>query len=221
MATDRLKIYNGALLICSDRRLASLTENREPRYLLDDVWNDGGLRYCLEAAQWNFAMRSSHFTYEASITPSFGPSRAFTKPTDWVLTSGVFQDEWMKAPALQYKDEVGYWFADVDDLYIRYVSSDTNYGMNMANWPYTFVDFVKAYFASKIIRKLPGGAEKIEDICHPKKGVLARNLVIAKNKCAMVGPATFPTMGTWVRARQAGLTTLGRDGGSTTQLITQ
>jgi hypothetical protein len=218
VATDRLKIYNGALLICGDRQLASLTEDREPRHLLDLVWNDGGVRYCLEQAQWHFAMRASELDYNPSISPDWGLQRAFDKPTDWVATSGVFQDEYMRNPLTQYADEVSYWFADIDIIYVKYVSDDTTYGMDFAKWPASFTDYVKAYFASRIIRKMPGGADKIDDIEHPRTGLLARNLLIAKNKAAMTQPASFPTRGTWAAARHAG--NCGRrDGGSNTSLI--
>lgn len=217
MATDRLKLYNGALLICGDRQLASLTENREPRFLLDLVWNDSGVRFCLEQAQWHFAMRASRLDYNPSVAPDWGFPRAFDKPTDWIATSGVWQDEFMKTPLTDYADEVSYWWANVDEIFVRYVSDDVTYGMDFAKWPASFTDYVKAYFASRVIRKLPGGSDKVDDICHPKKGVLARALLIAKNKSAMAGPATFPTRGTWSRARHG--QSRARDGGSTTQLI--
>jgi hypothetical protein len=57
-----------------------LSENREARFLLDLVWNDGGVRYCLEQAQWHFAMRSSRFDYDPAVVPDWGFNRAFTKP---------------------------------------------------------------------------------------------------------------------------------------------
>lgn len=219
MATTRLKIYNGALLICSDTRLSSLSEAREPRYLLDEIWNDGGVRFCLEQAQWHFAMRSSRLDYNPAITPDWGFQRAFDKPTDWVATSGVFYDEYMNSPLTQYADEVAYWFADQDEIFVKYVSDDDSYGMDYAKWPATFTEYVKAYFASKIVRKLPGGAEKVEDICHPTRGVLARALAVAKNKSAMTQPATFPSRGTWAAARHAGARRGYRDGGNPNSLI--
>ena len=219
MATDRLKIYNGALLICADRQLASLSEDREPRHLLDLVWNDGGVRYCLEQAQWHFAMRSSELDYNPAITPAWGYQRAFDKPTDWVNTSGVFHDAYLRSPLIQYADEVNYWFCDLDVIYVKYVSDDASYGADYAKWPATFTEFVKAYFASRIVRKLPGGGDKVEDICHPTRGVLARNLMIAKNKAAMTQPTTFPARGSWAMARHAGQHRTSRDGGNNTSLI--
>lgn len=222
MATDRLKIYNGALLLCGDLRLQNLSESREPRRLLDDVWNDGGVRFCLEQAQWHFAMRSSELDYEPSIQPSWGFRRAFTKPSDWVSTSGVFQDEYMRAPLTQYADEVSYWFADNDVIYVKYVSDAATFGMDFAKWPATFTEYVKAYFASKVIHKLPGAKNRIEFLLGPPgredKGHLNHCLLTAKNRAAMTQPTTFPTRGTWAQARHAGMHR-SRDGGNSNQLI--
>jgi hypothetical protein len=219
MAADRLEIYNGALLIAGDQKLASLIENREPRHLLDDVWNGGrGVRFCLEQAQWHFAMRASRLDYNPSVQPDWGFQRAFDKPTDWVNTSGVFQDAYLRSPLTNYADEVMYWFCDQDEIFVKYVSDDVTYGMDFAKWPESFTEYVKAFFASKIIRKLPGGADKVDDICNPKKGVLARALVIAKNKAAMTQPTTFPTRGTWARARHGG-SSFRNDGGNPNSLI--
>ncbi len=224
MATDRLKIYNGALLLLGETRLASLSENREPRYLLDLVWNDGGVRYCLEQAQWHFAMRATELDYNPSVEPSWGFQRAFDKPTDWVATSGVFEDEFMETPLTQYADEVSYWFADRDIIYVKYVSDGVNYGNNLAAWPATFTEYVKAYFASKIVGKLPNSATRAkmllgEDLSGLKTGYLRAALLTAKNKAAMTKPATFPSRGTWVAARQAGFKRTYRDGGNTNSLI--
>lgn len=219
MAATRLEIYNGALTLCSDRRLSHLTENREPRYLLDEVWAGGrGVRACLEGAQWHFAMRSARFDYDVAHTPEFGLRYAFVKPSDWVLTSGVFQDAYMQAPLLQYADETGFWFADQQEIFVRYVSDHANYGGDFSKWPETFTEYVKAYFASRIIRKLPGGAEKVESICDPKKGACALALSAAKNRSVMTGPATFPNRGSWVAARHRGMNPR-RDGGNTSSLI--
>lgn len=218
--TSRLTLYNGALLLCGERALSALTENVEPRYLLDTAWNDGAAaQYCLEQGQWHFAMRSSRMDYNPSITPEWGYPRAFDKPTDWVATSGVFSDEFMKWPLTDYADEVSYWFANVDEIFVKYVSNSTTYGMDLSRWPASFADYVHAYLASKIVRKLPGGADKVEDICRPKAGVLDRALLIAKNKAAMANVVTFPTRGTWVAARHGNRGLTGRDGGSLTNLI--
>lgn len=223
MSTDRLKIYNGALLLCGEKHLASLDENREARVLLDLVWNDNGVRGCLEMAQWHFAMRTSQFDYNPSFTSQFGFRYAFTKPDDWITTSGVFQDGYCQTPITQYADEVGYWFSDYDTLYVRYVSDAVTYGMNLAGWPVSFTDYVKAYFASRVIHKLSNSESKIVFLMgppqKPEHGWLHKTLAVAKNKAAMALPASFPTRGTWTAARKFGRNSPLADGGSQTQLI--
>jgi len=221
MSTDRLKIYNGALLIAGERQIASLTVNEESRRLLDNVWDDGGVRFCLEQAQWRFAMRASEFTYDTAIEPAFGLARGFAKPDDWVETSAVCQDAYFRVPCLNYADENGIWYADLDTLYIKYVSDDASYGMDFSKWPYTFTEYVKAYFAWKIAPKLTGGkdiAERLWSTANPKRGVLPQALLTAKNRDAMAGPTTFPAKGTWVRSRWGGRSNGSWDGGNPNSL---
>lgn len=209
MAITRLALYNGALLLCKSRALASLTENREPRYLLDQVWQDGGVRACLEEGQWRFAMRAARLDYDTAIQPDWGPKRAFAKPSDWVATSGVCSDEYMKMPLLWYKDEVGYIFCDLDQIYVRFVSDDVGYGGNLAAWPNSFTEFVKAYFASKVVGKLSNDNELIEKITKPRHGILDRAMLTAKNRDAQADPPKPLAQGSWSRARQGA----GRFGG--------
>jgi hypothetical protein len=218
VATDRLKIYNGALLICKERSLASLTENREPRRLLDDVWNDGGVRYCLEQGQWAFAIRASQLDYTPSVAPTWGFRRAFTKPSDWIDTSAVCSDPYFKAPLLEYADEVGYWFCDIDQIYVKYVSDDNNYGNNLANWPVSFTEYVKTHFAGKIVHKVTQDEKLIDRITHPKHGLEAVARLNAKNRDAMGRPTTFPSRGRWASARY-GRNAGYRDQGNPSSLI--
>lgn len=210
MATSRLKLYNGALLICAQRSVASLTVNEEARRLLDEVWDDGGVKYCLEQAQWKFAMRTSKFDYDTTITPDFGYVRAFAKPSDWVLTSALCSDEYFKSPVTEYADEAGYWFADLNEIYVRYVSDHDNFGNDLSRWPASFTEYVKSYFAWRIIHKLPGGSlEKISEVEKTSK----RQLLFAKNRDAMAGPAQFPARGFWLNSR-LGRGSFNRDRGT-------
>lgn len=200
MATTRLKLYNGALLICEERPLAALTDDVETRYSLDEVWNDSGVRFCLEQAQWKFAMRAVKMTYDPAVNPDWGYAHGVAKPTDWVTTSAICQDEFFREPLQQYADEVGYWFFDLEDIWVKFVSDGDTYGMNLSNWPGTFTDYVKSYFASRIIARTAGGDES--RIARVMK-VMDKNKFEAKNRDAMQGPTTYPARGSWLRARLA------------------
>lgn len=212
MATQ-LDFYNNALLLCGERFLSSLTEEREPRRLLDQVWSSGGVRSCLENGQWNFAMRTIQIDYDSSIEPGFGYARAFTKPSDWVNTSGLCSDEFFRSPLLRYWDEAGYWYSDLDTMYVRYVSSDTGYGLNINVWPDSFREYVEEYFASKIIRKITNSEEE-EAACMKR---LEKKLKHAKSRAAMAEPTSFPARGNWSQSRARG--SRRGDGGSNSNLI--
>ena len=194
--TTKLELYNGALRICGERP-TTLTESREPRRLLDSVWDNQGVDACLENGQWKFAMRSVKLDFDTDFTKDFGYNRQFTKPSDWVLTSSVCSDEYFSQPLTQYSDEAGQWYAEIDTIYVRYVSNDSAYGTDYARWPGTFVDYVSAAFAHKIIFKLTKEQSKRDEV----KKTMEQYLSLAKNKDAFNGPPLFPPAGSFVRSR--------------------
>lgn len=215
--STRLQLYNNALLICGERFLATLTDSGEPRRLLDHVWDSGGVHACLERGQWKFAMRTVLVDYDVDITPPFGYRRAFTKPSDWCVTSALCQDEFFQVPLLQASDENGFWYCDLDQIYVRYVSDDSAFGGDLSIWPMGFFQYVSTYFASRIIDKLASDKDTIEHISHPRSGTLRLSLDIAKNTDAMADPPKFPPPSSWNTARNRTLAV--RDGGSRTSLI--
>lgn len=212
--TTRLSIFNGALLECKEREIASLTENREPRRLLDRVWDNGGIDYCLGAAQWKFAKVSVEVAAEPSIVPGFGYSKAYPIPSDHLRTIAVASDPYFNSPLTQYSTERGYWFSDVEPLYISYVSNGVTAGGDMSRWPMEFVRYVEAYFASMIIGKLTQDSNEWSRIYQLVK---ARRTEAASGD-AMEGPTTFPPMGAWQAAR-LGRSSGRRDRGSRSTLI--
>jgi hypothetical protein len=214
LAYSRLLLYNHALRICGERRLASLTEDRKPRHLLDQVWNEGGVEFCLEQGQWNFAMRAVRIDYDASIAPEFGYHRGFSKPTDWVRTAGVCTDEFFKVPLLDYTDEIDYWYAGLDTLFVRYISNDANWGLNFAIWPETFSRYVASHFAAEIVFDMTQDKERIA-FARAEAKMRKRD---ALNKDAMNDANVRPAPGSWVRSRTGSLRN-SRDGGNRGSLI--
>lgn len=208
MGTTRFKVYNNALMLCGERSLASLSEERKPRRLLDQVWDSDGVRYCLEQGQWQFAMRTQRIDYDPDIEPEFGYRKGFNKPDDWVLTSALCSDEYFRVPLLAYADELDYWYADQELIYVKFVSDDEDYGENLAEWPATFCDYVDAYFASKVIMDLTSDKQRIQMLFgRPGDidgGELGRRLKIAKSRAAMTQPTQFPAQGGWNSARRGG-----------------
>lgn len=214
MAYDRLALYNNALRILGERSVASLTEAREPRYLLDAVWNEGGVDLCLEEGQWNFAMRAVRIDYDPTISPDFGYARGFSKPSDWIRTSAFCSDEFFKATITAYSDEPDYWYCDLDLVYVKYVSNDAAFGGDMNRWPRTFCRYVASHFALEVASKVTTDKEKLAQA----EGIWKRRKADALNKDAMNQPPAQPASTSWVRNR-AGSGSTRRDGGSRGSLI--
>lgn len=199
----QLSLYNGALRFLGKSRLVALTDDVEGRYLLDEVWNDGYLTKVLEQGLWNHAMRTVLADYSPSVEPPFGFRRAFDKPTDWVRTAAVASDEYFVEPltARDYTDEAGYWFANNDEIYVKFVSSGTDYGGNLSLWPSTFTEWVESWMGCQIARQVTPSISNIESLRKESD----RLLINARSKDAMNEGAAFPPRGSWLRARTAGV----------------
>lgn len=223
MATTRLALYNGALLLCGIRQIADLTVNEEPRKLLDSVWNGDGVnqavRGLLEEGQWVFATRSAKLNYDTANEPSWGYKRAFAKNTDWVATSAVCYDEYFNTPLTAYSDEAGFLYCDVDTIYVKYISDASTYGGDLSRWPSSFVEYAKAWLAARIIFKIAASQERREELMKPNTGILAQARLTALNRDAMAKPTRWPARGTWTRSRQGRGTRDWYDQGNRNRLI--
>ncbi|API59520.1 hypothetical protein BSL82_09525 [Tardibacter chloracetimidivorans] len=197
----QLSLYNAALRLLGERKLASLSENREPRRLLDAVWDngatEGAVKHCLQLGQWTFAMRTAMVDYSPSVEPSFGYRRAFDQPADMVKLSAICSDEYFKQPLLEYADERQYWYADLDTIYVRYVSNGADYGADLSLWPESFTKVVEAYLAAEICENLTQSETKLQSV--EKKFSTA--LKSARSLDAMNKPTAFMPVGSWAGSR--------------------
>lgn len=199
--TTKLSLYNNALVVhLGARKLAALSEAVESRRALDDVWDGGGVKACLQMGQWNFAIKSAQFDYDPSIEPDFGYQRVFAKPDDFVRTVAVCSDEYFRNSFEGYLDNNSYWVCDLDTIYVRYVSDDDEYGMDMSKWPPNFTTFVEAWFAMRIARRLTG-SDQLKALTDRD---VQRYLRAAKATDAMEEPTRQQPVGSWVRARHGG-----------------
>jgi hypothetical protein len=147
MAT-KLGTYNKVLIALGDAvPLASLSENRLARRVLDQVWDNGVVNYCLEQGFWSFATRSTKISFSTTIIPSFGFKYAFEIPSDFCAINGVWIDEKFNCPLEIYDLEAGVLYADYDNIYLKYVSNASTYGGDLARWSDAFSDFVASRMA--------------------------------------------------------------------------
>lgn len=194
--TTKIKLYNNALLELGQSRLSSLAEDREERYIIDEVFDDV-VTLCLELGQWNAAIRSVGIAKSQSVIPQFGFDCAFEKPNDWIRTVALSDHPEMSGPLTVYRDEGGYIFANSDMIYMSYVSSDPSYGYNFAEWPETFARYVELSLASRICRRLTANESLKESI----ERDLRKAKLDAASVDAMNNPSSRPPVGSWVASR--------------------
>lgn len=198
--TDRLSIYNGALRKLKERALSSITENREPRRLLDAVWDSGGIRACLEAGQWSFANRKVSLSFSAGIQPEFDYPYAFELPTDYVRLTSISKTDTFGTPLTNYEFSSGFVFADVRTVYLTYVSDDPSYGGDFSLWPESFVEFVEWHFAYEIAPRLTTSDSLIDRVEQRMKSARSE----AESIDTQRGPSKRIPLGSWSRARLYG-----------------
>lgn len=196
--TDQLSLYNGALSLLGQRPLASVSEDREARYYLDEEYADT-LIFCLRQAFWNFSMWSVKIDAEAT-TPAFGYSNMFIKPSDWVKTYVISFSERFDPPLMDYQDQIGFWLADGTPIYVRYVA--TSSGLIPGNFPIDYAFYVEAVLAAQIFKRVTGNGE--DELAKFDKRVVKKALATAKGNDAIdQPPGTYP-QGAWVSSRSGG-----------------
>lgn len=196
MATE-LEVKNLALLELGEALLSSLSENREPRRVLDANWTTS-TQTCLEAAAWNFATRAVRIDSDPDIDFSFGYTYGFPHPDDWLRTVAISADENFSCALTDYADENGIWKTHVDPIYVKYVSNGASYGMDLATWPANFAKYVAAQLAAD-------SAPRIRESKQETMVKLARMRFSKAVAVDAVGqpPQRVPS-GSFVRARAGG-----------------
>lgn len=206
-APTKLGIYNNALLVIGIEKLASLAVNEKARRVLDQIWDANFPRRCLEKGYWNFAMRTVRIEYDPDVDPEFGYPRAFEKPSDWVRTAAISPNDRFDPPLKQYADEAGYWWSDLDTMYVKYVSDDAAYGLDMSKWPESFVEWMETNLGMRAMKLLTEASADLEQVKKDEK----RLLTVAKSKDAMNEAVSFTPRGRWTAARH-GMSGASRSG---------
>lgn len=145
MAIDQLSVYNNALRIIGERKLASLTEDRPPRHYLDDAWDFGAVDFCLELVKPRFATKIVKLD---SATATQGFSATHSLPSDYVAMVALYSDSDLSEPVTRFLEQGGELLADHSTVYLRYVSNVP--ATSFANWTASFARVVAAYLAKEV-----------------------------------------------------------------------
>lgn len=176
--------------------MSSLSEDSPSRRALDDAWAVTG-EYLLARGLWNFALRSVELSADEDVEPRFGFTYAFSKPEDWVRTANISDSQDIGQGFEDFEDEPGVWYANVDTLYVRYVSNDDAYGWNVGAWRQPFARAFEAQLAFDCGLPISGDKSNRNDM-----HVLAEKLLKqAKTLDAVDERVRFSPPGRLVRSR--------------------
>lgn len=196
MAASQLGVFNKALRWLEERKALNTSESREALRYLNDEWTDAVL-FCLYAGYWNFAIRSIQITADANQAPAFGKQFCFTKPPDWTKTY-QFADNPDYMPLLRdFEDLNNVWYANINPIYIKYLSNDPNFGLNMALWTPGFIEYLAAYLAFVCAPRL-----KMQgDITDRLEKLQLKKKLEGLSQDAMDQAVGKPPYGSWVMSR--------------------
>lgn len=196
MAT-KLDVYNDALRQLGERPLLSVTEASTARRALDASWS-GAVATLLEAGKWRHALRTVELGEDNDVGATFGYQYAYTLPDDYVRLAELSADEKFSDPLWDYRLEgKGRLYADVEPLYMSYVSNDETYGMDLSAWPQFFAEAVGAELALRSALQINQNRTDRNDLITIAKAMLATAL----SHDAMDKPARRLPVGRLVRSR--------------------
>jgi len=204
MAT-KLGLYNGALVELGNERVTDTGEAVKAARELTAVYSNV-VNECLSAGSWNFAMETIKATSDTGVTPAFGYTEVFAKPSDWLRTFAVSEDEYFVNPLIHYYDDASFWSADVSPLYFRYVSNDTGLGFELTRWTPKFTRFVELELADRVCLAISQNNSLKEEV--GKRRDKARKEALNQDAMNEAQPKFRPTS-SWTQARWG--RTVGRD----------
>lgn len=204
---DQLSIWNVALAHLGERRVASLTEPREPARVLADEWV-AAVRGCLQMAPWSFSTKTVQL---ASSGTGAGPfAYSVQKPVDWMRTADMAVDGLLTTPLEGYIEEGGFWYVPVPSICVRYVSADAQYGFLVDGWHQAFADLVALNLAARCCRRLTGDSSLLSDLVKLREGAHQDALAYEEQTVARNYPITGVANERRLQAYNDALAILGR-----------
>ena len=206
--TTQLSIFNQAMWALGLPNLKKVTDAGHPARTMLNLW--ARVRdYCLGQGHWKFAEDEVKLTPSVTEVPTFGLTNAFEKPSDFIRVNEIASDEYFIAPIFAIHDRGDFWYCDLDEIYVRYVSKGATKGYDLTRWPETFALYVALHLAT-LAAPLIAPDRKIELITAPGNVGLDEAKKNALSKDAVEGPTKFLPEGRWTLSRN-GRTNKGRN----------
>ncbi len=162
MAVTKLSLYNDALLLTGERRLATATDAVPSRYELDIAYDDpAAADYCLELAKPKFSLLTAKLS--SPVTPTnHALANEYTLPSDYISIYKAYSEAELDNEIHRYIIEAQTIACDVaTNIWLRYVSN----GRALTIWTPSFAGVVSAYLAKSIApRFAPQKLISLEDL---------------------------------------------------------
>ncbi len=157
MAT-RLQIYNDALTLLGEPRLATLSDDVNGRYELDNLY-DRAVLHVTRQAGWNHAIKIVSPAVGGVVYTGFDYS--YAKPVDWLRTHSIHTLIGAREFPIDARELSTAWAANIDDeVYFRYIAS----GISEASWTEGFVLALAAYLAFTVAERIAGKSDHSESL---------------------------------------------------------
>lgn len=150
MALTKLELYNRALFVVGERPLASLTDTRPVRGWLDQIYDEGGIDFCLSLVMPKFALLTATLSTPV-VDPSHSLDSVYTFPADYIGFYQVYADEDLNTALYRYLIEGRTIATDqATNIFLRYVSNT----YALTDWTSSFAKVVEAHLARSIAPRI-------------------------------------------------------------------
>lgn len=202
LTPEWLAIYNDALLMLGEDHLVNVDDDSQRRSILDICVNAGVVEAVLEDIGWHWATTSMRITSDTEIETEWGYQYAHHLPTDLHRFDGVWYDEYMQTPIKHYTDEAGVLMCNVDEIFIKYVSSE--WLKFPEKWKPSFKRYIAAKIAYDTMNRFPTADKNAVIQAHDQRKRDVRAID------AQQSPPRLLTRGNWSRTRSMGGPNRGR-----------
>lgn len=140
-------------------------------------WYPQERRATLRIHPWNFAMKRAQITPSGSVTPAFGFTHAYAKPSDFIRLIGFYDDLNLRLTESDYDLEGDYILRNGEDavaINVRYVFDETN----VAKFDPLFVDLFTINLAIKLAPNFSGSEARVKTLVELRKEILSNATAI-------------------------------------------
>lgn len=144
--TDDLRsLYNKALELMKLPPLLSNDDESERRVAIDYALDNGAIETVFDLINWSYNVKQAKLEDDGVYAPTFGYTYRFAVPADMTRLYSISSDDRFLVPLERWYREGAYFYADVDEFYIKYLSTAQH--TTTTDWPRYMFNLVAAEIA--------------------------------------------------------------------------